>query len=123
MTCDSHLGVTVTLLGENMSHRKWIGLTLVAFVFATAAACNFVPRTQLPSSAFPTENAYTEVPRVSLEDAKAAFANGTAIFIDVRSSAAFADSHIPGALSIPGSDLENHLDQLDPNQWIITYCT
>ena len=64
-----------------------------------------------------------EVVRLSLEDAKAAFDNGTAVFVDVRSQSSYAASHIPGALSIPLIELEPRVNELDPNQWIITYCT
>jgi rhodanese-related sulfurtransferase len=32
-------------------------------------------------------------------------------------------SHIPGSLSIPLAEIETRLSELDPNQWIITYCT
>jgi 3-mercaptopyruvate sulfurtransferase SseA len=96
------------------------------FIFTVAcllAACNFTPRTPAPASGFPTENPYIEVPRVSLEDAKAAFDNGTAIFVDVRLSTSYQQEHIPGALSIPFAELKARIQELDPSQWIITYCT
>jgi ArsR family transcriptional regulator len=63
------------------------------------------------------------VPRVTLAEAKAALDDGTAIFVDVRGDDVYALSHIPGAVSIPLNDLETRLDELDPEQWIITYCT
>ena len=69
------------------------------------------------------EETYPEIERVSLEDAKAALDAGTAVFVDVRGTDAYAMSHIPGSLSIPLADLEARLGELDPNQWIITYCT
>lgn len=69
------------------------------------------------------EETYPEIPRVSLDDAKAAFEAGTAVFVDVRGADVFAMSHIPGSLSIPLADLETRLAELDLNQWIITYCT
>ncbi|HEY5902067.1 MAG TPA: rhodanese-like domain-containing protein [Anaerolineales bacterium] len=65
----------------------------------------------------------TEVPRLSLEEAKAAFDGKTAVFVDVRGAGSYAASHIPGALSIPLNELEGRLGELDPSQWIITYCT
>jgi 3-mercaptopyruvate sulfurtransferase SseA len=64
-----------------------------------------------------------EIQRVSLEDAKAALDANTAVFVDVRGDSLYTASHIPGALSIPLTDLENHLDELNPADWIITYCT
>ena len=65
-----------------------------------------------------------EVPRVSLEKARAATASGAAILVDVRSPEAYAVSHIPGALNIPLGEFEtNPTDlNLNKNQWIITYC-
>ncbi len=76
-----------------------------------------------PASNAHDEETYPEIPRVSLDDAKAAFDAGTAIFVDVRGEDVFAMSHIPGSLSIPLADLESRLAELDPKQWIITYCT
>ena len=69
------------------------------------------------------EETYPEIERVSLEDAKAALDAGTAVFVDVRGVDAYDMSHIPGSLSIPLAELESRLAELDPNQWIITYCT
>ncbi len=68
-------------------------------------------------------SAYPEIPRVSLEEAKTAFDTKSAVFIDVRGSASYAVSHIAGALDIPLEDIETRLNELDPNQWIIPYCT
>ena len=69
------------------------------------------------------EETYPEIVRVSLADAKAAADSGSAVFVDVRSAEAYSAEHVPGALNIPLGDLETRLNELDPNQWIITYCT
>jgi len=69
------------------------------------------------------EDTYPEIPRVSLEDAKAAFDAGIAVFVDVRSADAYQDSHIAGSVNIPLAELELRFNELDPAQWIITYCT
>ena len=73
-------------------------------------------------------NRYTEVPlpvidRVAMTDAKQAYDDNGAVFVDVRSAAAYADSHVKGALNIPLNDLPNQLKLLEPQRWIITYCT
>ena len=69
------------------------------------------------------EVADPETGRVSLDEAKAAYESKTAIFVDVRSVENYAESHIPGAKSIPLVELETRLEELGPSQWIITYCT
>lgn len=69
------------------------------------------------------EETFPEIERVSLEDAKAAFDSGTAIFVDVRGDQAYAASHIAGSVSLPLTQIESRLDELNLNQWIITYCT
>jgi len=76
-----------------------------------------------PASSAHDEETYPEIPRVSLEDAKAALDAGSAIFVDVRSVEAYAGGHIAGAINIPLADLESRLAEFDSNQWIITYCT
>lgn len=63
------------------------------------------------------------VPRISLDDAKAALDAGTAIFLDVRSAENYQSEHITGSINIPLTEIESRISELDPNQWIITYCT
>ena len=110
-----------------MSQRKnWIGLITGVFLIAVVVACTTQPQQGQVSPtppALPTENPFFEVPRVTLEEAKTAFDSGSAVFVDTRSATSFADVHIPGALSIPVAEIESRMDELDPNQWIITYCT
>ncbi len=66
---------------------------------------------------------YPEIQRVSVEKAKAALDGRTAVFLDVRGASFYAFSHIPGAINIPLMDIPTRLDELDPDQWIIPYCT
>lgn len=69
------------------------------------------------------EASYPDVARVSLADAKAAYDTHGAVFVDVRDAESYAQSHIPGALSIPLSELETRRSELNSSDWIITYCT
>jgi hypothetical protein len=66
-----------------------------------------------------------QVPRVTVEDAKAAVDNGEAIIVDVRGPDAYADAHIADSVSIPLGLVESDPAnlELDKDQWIITYCT
>jgi 3-mercaptopyruvate sulfurtransferase SseA len=65
-----------------------------------------------------------EVPRVTIEEAKAALENGTAVLVDVRSPAAFEVSHVPGALNIQLGAIETNPAglHLAKDRWIIIYC-
>ena len=98
------------------------GLKKNTLVIAILAALALVASACAPSQGQAVETT-SIVERLNLEAAKAAYDEGAALFLDVRSSDAFASNHIPGAKSIPLLGLEGHLDELDPSQWIITYCT
>lgn len=84
------------------------------------------PRSTAPVPSAPTASAdipYPEIVRVSLGNAKAAYDLKQAVFLDVRDAGSYANSHIPGAISIPLADLETRLGELNKTAWIITYCT
>jgi len=66
---------------------------------------------------------FPDVTRVSLADAHAAWVTGSAVFVDVRGDSFYDAAHIPGALSISETDLSERQDQLNKDDWIITYCT
>lgn len=78
------------------------------------------PELAQPSSPVEEEN-YPDVGRVSLADAKVAYDTGSAVFVDVRSADSYAQSHIPGALSIPLAELPDRISEINPSDWIITY--
>jgi 3-mercaptopyruvate sulfurtransferase SseA len=108
--------------------------SLLLFLALTISACSIAP-TSVPTptvvvapTAPPQGNLpQTEagVPRVTLEEARAALESGAAVIVDVRSAESFAEGHIAGALSIPLANIEANPAgvPLDKNQWIITYCT
>ena len=124
-----------------MAKQKFI-LAGFSTLLLVIIACNFTPPQSIPTSA-PTQpviistielpqqgqnnipQTEADVPRVYVNDAKAAFDSGKAVIVDVRGTDAFAKGHIAGALFIPLGDIENDPAniKLDKNQWIITYCT
>jgi hypothetical protein len=65
------------------------------------------------------------VPRISVEDTKAAFDSRQAIIVDVRSADAYANGHAEGAINIPLEYFETDIANipLEKDQWVITYCT
>ena len=119
-----------------MSSRKIGALFVMSILILISLACNALlpqpeaARTQItepvsrPSQeGLPQTDA--EVPRVGLEEAKAAFDSGQAVIVDVRSAAAYAESHVAGAINIQLGEIETNPTglNLDQDQWIITYCT
>ena len=74
-------------------------------------------------TATPTPASLEQVERASLAEAKTAFDAATAVFLDVRDPSSYTTSHIPGAISIPLDELADRMDELDPTEWIIPYCT
>jgi 3-mercaptopyruvate sulfurtransferase SseA len=123
-------------------------LPIIVLLLSTLA-CNFVAPTQAPQATStpvisstslpltvivePTSSTQQDnlplneaaVPRVPVEQAKAALDTGAAIVVDVRSLEAYPAEHIKGAISIPLADIEADPTgvKLDKDQWIITYCT
>jgi hypothetical protein len=83
----------------------------------------FAAQLPLVPTVAPATSLTLEIPRVSLEKARQAFDEKTAIFVDVRNAETYAADHIPGALSIPVTDLQSRLNELKTSDWIITYCT
>ena len=97
-----------------------VGVVLIVMILTACTASTPPPQAE-PES--PTVEVPQEVQRITVEESKAAFDSEMAVFLDVRSRSAYAANHIPGALSIPLIELEPRISELDPNQWIITYCT
>jgi len=65
----------------------------------------------------------SEVPRMTIEEAKKEFDAGTAVVIDARQTSAYTDEHIKGALSFPYDSPESEFDKLPKGKTIIIYCS
>lgn len=65
-----------------------------------------------------------DVPRISVDEAKVHFDDGTALFVDSRRLTAYRREHIPGAVrAYSSSGADAFSAALNSNQLIITYCT
>jgi len=66
-----------------------------------------------------------QVPRISVEQAKAAYDSGQAIIVDVRATESYLDGHAAGSVSIPLDRFEININTvpLQKQEWIVTYCT
>jgi hypothetical protein len=118
MSNNSRIWVLLGLIGLII-----VGTGLIVLPSITQPAVPTPPPiipTALPSSA---QAPYPDVSRVKVGDARAADVLNQAVFVDVRSAEQYTQSHIVGARSIPLNELESRLNELNKDQWIITYCT
>lgn len=66
---------------------------------------------------------YPNVPRIELAGAKAQYDAKNAVFVDVRGKSDYDSAHIPGAISLPLSEIEVRYTELPRDREILTYCT
>lgn len=67
-----------------------------------------------------------EITRITIDEAKERSDRGEQlVFVDSRNPEAWAESSvkIPGAVRIPAGEVESHIDEIQPNHAIVTYCT
>lgn len=95
---------------------------VIGFILIISAAYVYFVSDNIfsPTTATPPSSSQ-DVPRISPEEAKNALDNGEAIFVDVRDFESYTEGHIPGALSIPFSEIQTHLDELPKDKLIIPY--
>ena len=95
---------------RNMEVR--LGFALLALLIALSACGASSPQSQ------------DEVPRIAPSALKERLDAGDSLLVvDARSSDEYAAAHIPGAISVPLSDLEARMDELPRDQEIVFYCT
>ena len=63
-----------------------------------------------------------EVPRITIEDAKKGFDDGSVFFVDARAEDIYKQEHIKGAVIINGAE-DNRFDALPKGKKIIVYCS
>jgi len=100
-------------------------LMLLGGILITGALAWVVYRFSQPSvplqPALVEEDTSPDVPRISLQQAKTAYDQGSAVFVDVRDADSYTQSHIAGSISIPLIELPDWINELDPQALIITY--
>ena len=112
---------------RNQKDKLGPALLIGAGIFIVLAVVvwqlSLLPATTLPQASGNFDIPYPEIERVSLADAKKAFDSNEALFIDVRDSGTFGSKHIVGALNIPLNELEQRINDVPKDRWIITVCT
>ncbi len=64
-----------------------------------------------------------DTPRISLADAKKAFDDGSAIFIDTHVKNAYDAEHVKGAMNVTVQELEAKFNTIPKGKKIIAYCS
>lgn len=65
---------------------------------------------------------FPDVERIPLAEAKKAFDDGSAVFVDTHSAASFEVQHVKGAVNIPPDQIAK-ADSLPKGKKIIAYCS
>lgn len=105
-------------------------LSSLAFIISVGAlaACNshetFVPQTPTAAqSPTPKQPPADEARRITAEDLHKLWEKKDVLIIDTRGEPDYKSSHIPGAISVPASEVAAKIDELPRNKMIVAYCT
>lgn len=79
-----------------------------------------------PKGQMSTLRTAAENPLISLEEARALFLTGGAVFVDARPPEAYETGHIRGAVNLPAEDFDQYFDQtmadIAPDTLLVAYC-
>jgi hypothetical protein len=100
-----------------------IGSGVVVLLVVIIWQLSLLPATTVGPASANLQIPYPEIARTSLKDAKQAYDEGSAIFLDVRDSGTFGSKNIPRSINIPLTELESRLNELPKDRWILTVCT
>ena len=90
----------------------------------TASSASPAPAAPAAAAPAATQNPEDAMPRVSVEEAKAAAAKGEAVLVDVRGPDAYKIAHIKGAIDHSLSRMEmGDFEKLPKDKRIIAYCS
>ena len=65
----------------------------------------------------------SDVPRITVEEAKKAFDENNVVIVDSRAADAYNQEHIKGAVNIPNGSPNSEFDKLPKGKKIIVYCS
>src|SRR5688572_14133539 len=115
-----------------------ISTFMTAFSLFVIAACSDVAEpVSISKSPVPAQQQQTPVaqndahghtegqdaPRISLAEAKKAFDDKSATFIDTHVKATYDAGHIPGAMNVTVQDLDAKFSTIPKGKKIIAYCS
>ena len=100
--------------------KKLHFLILALAVFSLAFQSDCQQADLLPYTKYESAD---KVPRITLEDAKKDYDNGTAVIIDSRPEPSYKSEHIKGALNIPIGAPDTRYSEIPKGKKIIIYCS
>jgi 3-mercaptopyruvate sulfurtransferase SseA len=108
--------------------RVWaVRVALLSAALPPLAAAQQKPAAPAATTASPSTAAplgELAVERVTQDELKKLIAADKVLVVDVRSAEAYKGGHVPGSISVPLADIENHLAELKAaKKAIVTYCT
>jgi len=105
---------------NRLSNKNLHFLVLVLAVFSLAFQSDCQKADLVPYTKYESAD---KVPRITLEDAKKDFDNGTAVIIDSRAESQYKQEHIKGALNIPIGAPDTRYSEIPKGKKIIVYCS
>ncbi|SRR5258706_7918020 len=99
--------------------KRFVFLGIFAIAIAIAAACSKTA----PLAEYKKMEKDSDVPRISVQDAKKEVDAGTAVIVDARGDAAYKAEHIAGSLNIALGNPDTQFSTLPKDKKIIVYCS
>ena len=119
------LGIAIlsglTIVGCSSSQNSATATTKPAPPATTVAPKPATPVQPASPTTAPTP--VDDAPRISLADAKKAFDDRSAIFVDTHSKQTFDADHIAGAINMNTGEVGTAADKLPKGKKIIAYCS
>ncbi len=118
------LGIAVlsglTIIGCSSSQNSVSATTKPAPPATTVAP---KPATPVQPASPTTTATPDDAPRISLADAKKAFDDKSAIFVDTHSKQTYDAEHVVGAINLTANEVGSAGDKLPKGKKIIAYCS
>lgn len=110
--------------------RKYLSLLALLLISVLVLGCQNATTASIsnngPDKAKPAataDNHDDDAPRITLVDAKAAYDDGTAIFVDTRAESSYKQEHVKGAINISADQLDAKIKELPKDKKMIAYCS
>lgn len=63
-----------------------------------------------------------EIPQIQIQEAKKKLDEKSCLFVDIRDPGSYQSAHIPGAIHLSDSNVQEFLQQTDKEKPVVVYC-